>query len=54
MPPLALQNHVAQSRLENVFDECDPEGTERVKRSELRDALLAKGFTENFVDVRCG
>ena len=54
MAPPELQNHVAQSRMENVFDECDPEGTDRVKRTELRDALLAKGFAENFVDVRCG
>ena len=53
-PPPELQNHVAQGRIESVFDECDPEGADRVKRTVLRDALLEKGFTENFVDVCCG
>lgn len=50
--PAPTQNHVAQGRLENAFDECDPEATGRVKRPVLRDALLASGFTEIFVDVR--
>ncbi len=52
MQQVKAERHERTEKLKDMFDELDIDGSGDLALEEIRISLLAKGYTDHFIDVR--